>query len=189
MKEECLSVYNKTQKFMNMLKENKQKYMDTKQLLFQMVDRHCQSPAQVTPEMLMQVVPSVEQTKANEYVMEVARMIHVIRMIEEEQKHGFELFSKGVSDSEGILTKYQDVMFALRRIELGPDGQFADTGAQWIIMNQISPVAVKKICQERTFVNKKKIYQKMMYLYESAGAQNVCEIYHQFMREEESKNE
>lgn len=189
MQVECLSICDKTQKFMDMLKENKQKYMETKQLLFQMVDKHCQSPAQVTSEMLVQVVPSVEKTKANEYVMEVARMLRVIRMINEEQKHGFVPFSAGVSDSEGILIKYQDVMFALRRMELGPDERFADTGAQWIIRNQISPIAVKTICQESTFANEKKIYQKMMRLCERASEKEACELYHQFMYEEERKNE
>lgn len=189
MQTECLSVCDKTQNFMDMLKENKQKYMETKQLLFHMVDKHCQSPAQVTPEMLVQVVPSVEQTKANEYVMEVARMLRVIRMLDDEHKQGFMLFSAGVSASEGILIKYQDVVFALRRMELGPNERFADTGAQWIIRNQISPIAVKTICEESTFANEKKIYKKMMCLCECTGAKEARELYHQFVCEEERKNE
>lgn len=180
--EESLSLRDKTQRTFDMLQEQKSVFFEAKCLLFEAVDAYCQDSLQVTLEMLEQLVIGAENVMAHEYVMEVARMVCIIRILCLEKKHGFMSFSEGVADSQQLLEKYQSVIYALRRIELGPEQEFAHTGIEWIVMNQISPMAIGVICQEVTFANRTKIYTDLMTFYQSVGALDISELYAQFLR-------
>ena len=100
---------------------------------------------------------------------------------------GFSGVGKGTAVKE-LLKKYQNVIFALRRIELGPEEAFVDSGVEWVVEQQISPIAVGVISKGDTFANSIKIYTKLLQRYESAGVPQVCEIYRQFLGEVEEKD-
>lgn len=184
----AMDICEKTQKKMDWLLQQKSAFMEMKQLLFRMVDLYCQKTPHVTLEMLEQMIPSLEQALVDQYVVEVSRLIKIIRILCLEKKYGLHPFHAGVLNSEELLKKYQDVMFALRRIELGPEEAFVDSGVEWVVEQQVSPIAVGVISKGDTFANPIKIYTKLLQRYESAGAPQICEIYRQFLGKAEEKD-
>lgn len=184
----AMDICEKTQKKMDWLLQQKSVFFETKQLLFRMVDLYCQKSPYVTLEMLEQMIPSMEQALVDQYVQEVTRLIKIIRILRLEQKYGLHPFHAGILNSEELLKKYQNVIFALRRIELGTEEAFVDSGVEWVVEQQISPIAVGVISKGDTFANSIKIYTKLLQRYESAGVPQVCEIYRQFLGETEEKD-
>ncbi len=176
-----MDICEKTQKKMDWLQQQKSAFMEMKQLLFRMVDLYCQKSPHVTLEMLEQMIPSLEQALVDQYVVEVSRLIKIIRILCLEKKYGLTSFCTGISSSEELLKKYQNVMFALRRIELGPEEKFADSGVEWVVEQQISPIAVGVISKGDTFANHVKIYTRLLQRYESVGVPHICEVYRQFL--------
>ena len=167
-----------SQHFFDELGRNKEGFFQLRGLLRRAVELYLENPCDERLKMVISLFETHKDHDIMTIFSDIWRLKRLVIILQMETEMGLSLFSGNCNNCEQLLEHLNRCIFSLRRLEMAEEGEsdFLQEGINYLMRNQVSPVAVSLIFEEEVLVQKQKIYDRLCKAYEEAGMQVYLQL-------------
>ena len=118
---------------------------------------------------LLKLIPYIEQEDgylAFQHIGKTRRILHILHMIELEQKFHQPLFINGCTNAKMLLEKYMTILFALRRFEFYLSEDSVDEAVNYLRTQEVSCFSIHALIETENIVTNQTFYELILYTFQ-----------------------